>query len=259
MAKILFPEANNEYIIHASQWLAESQLAEPVLKEMDLVDACAEVVRGEADALIAGIDNSSRDVILAARDGLGVLEPVFSEKSLFSSLFVAKFPDGRILILSDGATCKHPSATQLADIIRLTADAARKILDEEPRIALLSFSTFGSGGHDETIDLMGEAYTLIHEKYPDLMIDGEIQLDAAINPRIGMKKAPDSQVAGRANVLIVPDINAGNLLYKSFEQLAGAHVAGPILLGFKYPVSDLSRGSNAEDVYFTAQCLAKLI
>jgi len=259
MVKILFPEAKNEFIIEATEKLKSSDALEPIALESDLPEACARVVAGEADAIVAGIDYSSRDVILAARDHLGVAAPVFSEKNLFSSLFVAKFPDGRILILSDGATCKHPTVLQLADIIRLTAEASAKLLDEEPRIALLSFSTFGSGGHDDTIDLMRDALAFYREKYPNVAIDGEMQLDAAINLRIGQKKAPNSPVAGRANVLIVPDINTGNILYKSFEQLAGAQVAGPILLGFKYPISDLSRGSNAEDVEFTAECLAKLI
>jgi phosphate acetyltransferase len=124
---------------------------------------------------------------------------------------------------------------------------------------MLSFSTFGSGGKDETMDLMREAIVKTHETHPEIKIDGEMQLDAAVNARIGAKKAPDSDVAGRANVLIVPDINAGNILYKSLEQFAGAKVAGPILLGFTKPVSDLSRGSTAEDVVLTARCLARLI
>ncbi|MBR1939288.1 phosphate acetyltransferase [Candidatus Saccharibacteria bacterium] len=256
--KIIFPESDNRYIVEAAEQLRQSSLCDPILRNSTLEEACKSVTSGEADALIAGIDYSSRDVILAARDFLGVEAPVFSEKNLFSSLFVAKFPDGRTLILSDGATCKHPTVEQLADIIRLTSAAAAKILDDEPRVALLSFSTFGSGGKDATMDLLREAKQLYLLKFPEAKVDGEMQLDAAINPRIGAKKAPNSEVAGRANVLIVPDINAGNILYKSFEQLAGAQVAGPILLGFKYPVSDLSRGSTAEDVVFTAECLARL-
>jgi phosphate acetyltransferase len=253
MNKILFPEADNEYIIAASEQLAD---VESVLQKCEPVEACEKLRDGEVDAIVAGIDYSSRDIILAAKDTLGLSKP---EVKLFTSLFVAVLPDGRKLILSDGATCKHPTVPQLADIIRLTAEASAKLLDEEPRIALLSFSTFGSGGHDDTIDLMRDALALYREKYPNVAIDGEMQLDAAINLRIGQKKAPNSPVAGRANVLIVPDINSGNILYKSIEQFAGATVAGPILLGFAKPVSDLSRGSTVEDIILTTKSLLKLI
>ena len=144
-------------------------------------------------------------------------------------------------------------------IVELVNVAAGKLLDDEPRIAMLSFSSFGSGGHDETMEFIQEAIRLTRERHPEIKIDGEMQLDCAINGRIAAKKAPESEVAGRANVLIVPDINAGNILYKSLEQFAGAKVAGPILLGFNKPISDLSRGSTAEDVVLTTECLAKLI
>ena len=193
---------------------------------------------------------------MAARDKLGLTKP---EVKLFTSLFYAEFPDGRKMILSDGATCKHPTLEQMCRIIELVHEAAEKLLDDEPRIAMLSFSTFGSGGKDETMDLMQAAIVQTRETHPEIKIDGEMQLDAAVNPRIGVKKAPNSEVAGKANVLIVPDINSGNILYKSFEQFAGAKVAGPILLGFTKPVSDLSRGSTAEDVALTAHCLTRLI
>ena len=122
-----------------------------------------------------------------------------------------------------------------------------------------TFSTFGSGGSDASIDKINDAISLIHSRRPDIVIDGEMQLDAAVDERIGNKKSPDSSVAGRANVLIVPDIIGGNILYKSMSQFAGATIAGPILLGFSRPVSDLSRGSNVNDIVFTARCLNKLI
>ena len=109
------------------------------------------------------------------------------------------------------------------------------------------------------MDKIRETIELVHERRPEILVDGEMQLDAAVNPRIAAKKAPaDSQVAGCANVLITPDINSGNILYKSLEQFAGAKLAGPILLGFKAPVSDLSRGSTVEDIEFTTECLVKL-
>ena len=173
--------------------------------------------------------------------------------------YVCDFKDGRRYIVSDGATCKNPTVEQLADIVMLAHDAATKILAETPRIAMLSFSTFGSGGKDPSMDKIRETIELVHERRPEILVDGEMQLDAAVNPRIAAKKAPaDSQVAGCANVLITPDINSGNILYKSLEQFAGAKLAGPILLGFKAPVSDLSRGSTVEDIEFTTECLVKL-
>ena len=253
MKQILFPEADNEFIKQAAAELTD---IEPILEAQPLDGAFQKLADGAVDGIVAGIDYSSRDVILAARDKLGLAKP---EVKLFTSLFYVEFPDGRKIILSDGATCKHPTLEQMCRIIELVHEAAIRLLDDEPRIAMLSFSTFGSGGKDETMDLMREVIVRTRETHPEIKIDGEMQLDAAVNPRIGAKKAPNSEVAGKANVLIVPDINAGNILYKSFEQFAGAKVAGPILLGFTKPVSDLSRGSTAEDVVLTARCLAKLI
>lgn len=261
MHKILFPEATNDYIKIAATELAERGICEPILEESDMATAGQKVANGLADAMVAGVDYSSRDVILACRDCIGVAgqkDP--SEKKTFSSLFVADFPDERRYIISDGATCKNPTAEQLADIVILVNEAATKILDNTPRIAMLSFSTFGSGGKDSSMDKIAEAIKIVRMRRPEILIDGEMQLDAAVNERIGKKKAPkDSQVAGRANVLVTPDINSGNILYKSLEQFAGAKLAGPILLGFKRPVSDLSRGSTPEDIVFTTECLVKLI
>ena len=256
MKKIVFPEGDNEYIQKAAKFADGYEAVLLRNEENSLTQACEKVTQNEGDAMIAGIDYSSRDVILAARDIIGLPEG----KKLFSSLFVCDFPDGNRKIIADGATCKNPTAEQLAEIIRLVYQASVKILEETPRIAMLSFSTFGSGGHDPSIDKIREAIELTRNTIPGILIDGEMQLDAAVNPRIGKKKSPHpSQVAGYANVLITPDINSGNILYKSVEQFAKAHVAGPILLGFKKPVSDLSRGSTVEDVKLTIDSVLKLI
>ena len=256
MKKIVFPEGDNEYIQKAAKFADGYEAVLLRNEENSLTQACEKVTQNEGDAMIAGIDYSSRDVILAARDIIGLPEG----KILFSSLFVCDFPDGNRKIIADGATCKNPTAEQLAEIIRLVYQASVKILEETPRIAMLSFSTFGSGGHDSSIDKIREAIELTRNTIPGILIDGEMQLDAAVNPRIGKKKSPrPSQVAGYANVLITPDINSGNILYKSVEQFAKAHVAGPILLGFKKPVSDLSRGSTVEDVKLTIDSVLKLI
>ncbi len=261
MHKILFPEAYNEFIQNAASRLRNEGVCEPIMEVCDIQKACQMVADGEVDAMVAGIDYSSRDVILACRDIIGMAgpEPRPGEKKLFSSLFVADLPDGKRFIIGDGATCKNPTEVQLTDIIELIHDAAMRIFDEDPLIAMLSFSTAGSGGSDPSMDKIADAITLVRQRRPDIIIDGEMQLDAAVNPRVGSKKMPHSEVAGRANVLITPDINSGNILYKSIEQFAHAQVAGPILLGFNKPVSDLSRGSTVEDIVLTTKCLEKLI
>lgn len=256
MPKIIFPEATNEYIQSTVANLKKTHLFEAMAIEMSVEKAAKLVATGKYDAMVAGVDYSSRDVILACRDQIGIAE----HTKTFSSLFVCDFSDGRRYIVADGATCKNPSAEQLADIVILAHDAAAKILSDPPRVAMLSFSTFGSGGKDPSMDKIAETIQLVQTRRSDILVDGEMQLDAAVNPRIAAKKAPkDSPVAGRANVLITPDINSGNILYKSIEQFAGAKLAGPILLGFKAPVSDLSRGSTVEDIEFTTECLIKLI
>jgi phosphate acetyltransferase len=147
----------------------------------------------------------------------------------------------------------------LYDIVVQTHETAEAILNDEPRIAMLSFSTLGSGGNDTSIDRIKRVIQKINDNYPDIKIDGELQLDAAINKTIGDKKAPGSTVAGRANVLIVPDLNAGNILYKAMEQFGGFTAAGPILQGFASPVSDLSRGSTKEDVLSVIDVEMKLV
>jgi phosphate acetyltransferase len=240
--KIVFPEGDNQAIKRAAE--AVGDYIEAIL--LDGPDALEKsvglVADGQADAIVAGIDYTSREVILAVRDGIG------ATGKTFSSSFVIELPDGRIYTVADCAACKNPTAEQLSDIVLQTVETHRAISDDEPRVAMLSFSTLGSGGKDPSFDKIRQAIELVRATSPDLKIDGELQLDAATNPAIGRKKAPDSDVAGRANILITPDLNSGNILYKSMEQFAGGHAYGPILQGFNAPVSDLSRGSTAEDV-----------
>ncbi|MCL1876819.1 phosphate acyltransferase [Candidatus Saccharibacteria bacterium] len=256
--KIVLPEGDNQTIRDAAKRAESDGLCKTVLLNggADALTSAMQMVKdGEADAVVAGIDYTSRDVILSARDILGMKPGL----KAFSSVFFMDMPDGKMYALSDCATCKHPTTEQLTNIIESTAESARKILSDEPRVAVLNFSTMGSGGKDATIDIAREAIAAVHEHDPDLAIDGEMQLDAAVDERIGTKKAPDSKVAGRANVLILPDINSGNILYKSMQQFAGAKAYGPILQGFNYPVSDLSRGSTEDDVYGVIKMVAKLV
>lgn len=241
--RIVFPEGENETIKEAAK--KSEDIIEPILLsgEDALKKACEMVAKGEADSLIAGIDYTSRDVILSAREHIGM------DGKIFSASFVMELPDGKVYTLADCAACQNPNAEILAEIIHQTVQTHQSISEDEPRVACLSFSTFGSGGDkNESILKIREAIKLVKEKFPDLKIDGEMQLDAAVNEKIGRKKAPNSSVAGRANILICPDLNSGNILYKSMEQFTGGHAYGPLLQGFKKPISDLSRGSSLEDV-----------
>ena len=243
MIKIVFPEYKNPTIAAAIEEAKTkySSEFEPLTAE-NLEEACGKVKNGEADAMIAGIDYTSREVILSCRDFIGMK----SAKTFSASFLLEK--DGKKYILGDAAACKNPDEDMLYDIVLQTAETAEALLNEPPRIAMLSFSTLGSGGNDKSIDKIRAVLGRIHEDFPGLAIDGELQLDAAINEKIGNKKAPGSTVAGKANVLIAPDLNSGNILYKAIEQFGGYTAAGPILQGFAAPVSDLSRGSTKEDI-----------
>lgn len=268
MKRIVFPEINHPYVQEAIK-LAKQKFPDfEAIGADNLEHACAAVKAGVADSMIAGIDYTSRDVILAARDIIGVKNPRQLEKPTFSASFIftkekKATPLGQsVFILGDAAACKHPSFDQLYDITLETHETATKYfkyLNHDstdsalnsfltPRIAILSFSTLGSGGRDETISLSQSVVEKVRETHPEILIDGEMQLDAAINPRVGEKKAPNSPVAGYANILIVPDLNSGNILYKAMEQFGNFTAAGPILQGFNAPVSDLSRGSTVEDI-----------
>lgn len=268
MKRIVFPEINHPYVQEAIK-LAKQKFPDfEAIGADNLEHACAAVKAGVADSMIAGIDYTSRDVILAARDIIGVKNPRQLEKPTFSASFIftkenKATPLGQsVFILGDAAACKHPSFDQLYDITLQTYETATKYfkyLNHDstdstlndfltPRIAMLSFSTLGSGGRDETISLSQAVVEKVRETHPEILIDGELQLDAAINPRVGEKKAPNSPVAGYANILIVPDLNSGNILYKAMEQFGNFTAAGPILQGFNAPVSDLSRGSTVEDI-----------
>ncbi|MCL2371316.1 phosphate acyltransferase [Candidatus Saccharibacteria bacterium] len=255
--KIVFPEGNNANIKAAVKLAEKAKLCEAVMLDGTpeaLTKAMQMVKDDKADAIIAGIDYTSRDVILSARDIIG-MRPRFKA---FSSVFFMEMSDGRVFALADCATCKHPDAAQLTDIITATVESAKKVLEDDIRAAVLSFSTLGSGGKDATIDIAREAIANIKAANPDLLIDGEMQLDAAVNPVVGSKKAPDSPVAGRANVLICPDLNSGNILYKSMQQFGGAIAIGPILQGFNRPVSDLSRGATIDDIYGVIKAIRSL-
>jgi phosphate acetyltransferase len=207
------------------------------------------VKRGEADAMVVGVDHATEDVIMASELIIGLEEGI----STPSSFFVMDIPgylgsQGSLLIFADAAMNPEPNADQLAEITITTAKSAIELLDWEPRVALLSFSTMGSAAHP-LVDKVVKAVELAKERAPGLAIDGELQADAALIPEIAtLKIERGSSVAGTANILIFPDLNAANIAYKLVQRLTGAKAYGPILQGFAKPVSDLSRGASIEDI-----------
>ncbi|MDE0308706.1 MAG: phosphate acyltransferase [Acidiferrobacterales bacterium] len=204
---------------------------------------------GDADALIAGASIPTARVIEAGLKMIGTPADVTTASS-YIVLLVPATADSlpRTLIVADCAVNIDPTAVQLSEIVLATASNARKLLEDEPRIALLSFSSKGSARH-EKVDKVTEAVELVRKQNPDVLVDGEFQFDSAINPRVAALKVDyASEVAGQANVLIFPDLNSGNIGYKIAQYLAGAQAIGPILQGFAKPISDLSRGATVDDI-----------
>jgi phosphate acetyltransferase len=207
------------------------------------------VAAGRADAMVAGLAHPTQDVILAAMTFIGMREGVSTPSSIFL-MRVPGFdgPEGELIVFADCAVAVAPDSRELADIALTTAHTVRALLGWEPRVALLSFSTKGSG-EGESVERVLEALRIVKDRAPDLAIDGEFQVDSAIVPSVAARKVPgDSPVAGRANVLIFPDLNAGNIAYKCVQRFAQADAFGAFLQGFAKTVSDLSRGALVTDI-----------
>jgi len=212
----------------------------------------AMMVRNNAlDGMVAGAVNTTANVIRASVQIVGMPKGMKTVSSCF--LMVLPTPEFGVdgsLIYSDCGVVPDPTAEQLVDIAAAAAQSCRALIGAEPVIAMLAFSTYGSASHP-IVDKVIQATKLAKEKYPNLQIDGELQADSALIPSIGSKKAPGSPVAGKANTMIFPDLNAGNIAYKLTERLAKATAIGPLLQGVAKPVNDLSRGCSAEDIYNT--------
>ena len=246
--KIIFPELTTNQIAQT----AASHFEDIEFLPADSLNQAVTMLQNhEADSMISGLDYSSRDVVLACKDKI----PMASK--FFSSCFICQKND-QLFALADGGINKQPTTEQLITIVEDTAKTFQVYTDTTPRIAMLSYSTNGSGGKNPDLAKIRTTITQIRQNHPNWVIDGEMQLDAAIDPDISRKKFPASAIAGKANILITPDLNSGNILYKSLERFGGFTIAGPIIQGFTTPLADLSRGSTVDDVILTIKVLLKL-
>lgn len=219
------------------------------LVEDPLYLACLMISAGDADGEIAGAENTTGDVL---RPALQIIKTSPGVK-VVSGAFIMftqtpEYGENGILLFADCAVMPNPTAEELASIAIASAQTMKSLVGAEPRIAMLSFSTKGSAQH-EMIDKVLEATRIAKEIDPKLRIDGELQVDAAIVPAVGAKKAPGSPIAGKANVLIFPTLESGNIGYKLVQRLGNAEAIGPVLQGMAAPVNDLSRGCSVEDIY----------
>ena len=235
------------YELRKAKGMTPEQATELVTKN-PLYYGAVMLKAGDADGMVAGAINSTGNVL---RPALQIIKTAPGIK-VVSSCFIMELPDPKwgdngVMIFGDCAVIPNPTAEELAAIAIASAASGKRLVDINPRVAMLSFSTKGSAKH-ENVTKVQEATKLAHELAPDLQLDGELQADAALVESVGQLKSPGSTVAGHANVLVFPDLQAGNIGYKLVQRLAGAEAIGPIIQGLAKPVSDLSRGCSVDDI-----------
>ncbi|NDV46596.1 phosphate acetyltransferase [Paludibacter sp. 221] len=253
-AEIVDPETNPKmkdyasllFEIRKSKGLSMDE-AEKLAKD-PLYLGCLMIKNGDADGELAGAQNTTGNVL---RPAFQIVKTLPGIKVVSGAMLMftptAQYGENGLLVFADVAVNPNPTAEELAQIAVCTGQTTRAVAGFEPRIGMLSFSTKGSAKH-ELVDKVTEATRLAQEMAPDMQIDGELQADAALVPSVGQSKAPGSKIAGHANVLVFPDLQAGNIGYKMVERFSGAQAVGPILQGMAAPVNDLSRGCSVEDI-----------
>ncbi|MBO5655112.1 MAG: phosphate acetyltransferase, partial [Clostridia bacterium] len=232
--------------------------ARQIVSTNNMFYACVALKSGDVDGVVGGAVYSSADVSRAAFQVVKAAPGINSVSSCFVMIPPEdgfKYASAPAYIFADCAVIPYPTEDQLADIVIAANDSAKNIIGIEPKIAMLSFSTKGSANH-EAVDKVRNAYAKVKESHPEINVDGEMQFDASLVPSVGKQKAPESTVAGEANVFVFPNLDAGNIGYKIAQRLGNFMAVGPIMQGLALPVNDLSRGCSAEDIAAVAAITA---